>query len=73
MGEFMEILQNFGFPVACVAVLFIMLYTEMKARRESDEKWAALTAECKAAVESCRAAVESLKMMVQHLHGVTND
>ena len=38
MEGFIEILQNFGFPIACVIALFCMLQSEQKSHREESAK-----------------------------------
>lgn len=34
MEEFVTLIQNFGFPIACTVALFIMLRNETKTHRE---------------------------------------
>lgn len=45
--DFLEIMKNFGFPIACVIALFIMLQNEQKAHREESEKMSATITELK--------------------------
>ena len=53
--------QELGFPIACVAVLFLLLYREMQDRRERDTKFTAL-------LERNTAAITSLETLVKNLH-----
>lgn len=45
--DFLEIMKDFGFPIACVIALFIMLQNEQKAHREESEKMSATITELK--------------------------
>lgn len=45
--DFLEIIKDFGFPIACVIALFIMLQNEQKAHREESEKMSATITELK--------------------------
>lgn len=36
--EIVELIQNFGFPVACCIAMFVMLHNEEKAHKEETEK-----------------------------------
>lgn len=38
MQDFLTIIQNVGFPIACVIALFIMLQNEQKAHKSETEK-----------------------------------
>ena len=38
MDTFLAIIKDFGFPVACVIALFVMLQNEHKSHREEMEK-----------------------------------
>ena len=38
MDTFLSIIKDFGFPVACVIALFVMLQNEQKSHREEMEK-----------------------------------
>lgn len=38
MDTFLAIIKDFGFPVACVIALFVMLQNEQKSHREEMEK-----------------------------------
>ena len=45
--DFLEIIKDFGFPIACVIALFVMLQNEQKAHREESEKMSATITELK--------------------------
>lgn len=45
--DFLEIVKDFGFPIACVIALFVMLQNEQKAHREESEKMSATITELK--------------------------
>lgn len=47
MDVFVSILQNFGFPVACVIALFCMLQNEQKAHKEEADKLTEAVSELK--------------------------
>ena len=38
MENFVTIVQNFGFPIACVIALFLMLQNEQKSHKEETAK-----------------------------------
>jgi len=38
MDTFITIIKDFGFPVACVIALFLMLQNEQKAHKEETDK-----------------------------------
>lgn len=38
MENFVTIIQNFGFPIACVIALFLMLQNEQKSHKEETAK-----------------------------------
>lgn len=38
MENIITLIQNFGFPIACCIVMFVMLYNEQKAHKEETEK-----------------------------------
>ena len=39
MQDFITIVQNFGFPIACVVALFIMLHNEQNQHKEESQKF----------------------------------
>lgn len=39
MEEFVTLIQNFGFPIACTVALFIMLKNEQKEHKEEMQKF----------------------------------
>jgi len=47
MDVFLSLLKDFGFPVACVIALFIMLQNEQKAHKEESEKMTEAVTELK--------------------------
>ena len=47
MQDFVTIIQNFGFPIACVIALFVLLQNEQKAHREETEKLTSTLTELK--------------------------
>lgn len=56
-----KFVQELGFPIACVAVLFMLLYREMQERRERETKFTEL-------LERNTAAINSLETLVKNLH-----
>ena len=38
MTDFVSIIKDFGFPIACVIALFLMLMNEQKSHKEETEK-----------------------------------
>lgn len=56
-----KIVQDLGFPVACVVSLFWLLYREMQDRKNRDVKFAEL-------LERNTAAITSLEALVKSLH-----
>lgn len=38
MENVITLIQNFGFPIACCIVMFVMLHNEQKAHKEETEK-----------------------------------
>lgn len=57
-----EAVQQLGFPIACVGVLFWLLYSEMADRRKRDAETAKVLAEN-------TAAINSIRLVIEHLHG----
>ena len=57
--------QELGFPIACVAVLFMLLYREMQDRHDRDTKFTEL-------LERNTAAINSLEALVRNLHAEDN-
>lgn len=47
MDVFLSLLKDFGFPVACVIALFVMLQNEQKAHKEESEKMTEAVTELK--------------------------
>lgn len=56
-----KFVQELGFPIACVAVLFVLLYREMQDRHDRDTKFTEL-------LERNTAAINSLESLVKNLH-----
>lgn len=57
-----EIVQQLGFPIACVVTLFYLLYSEMQDRKRRDSETSKLLAEN-------TAAINSIRQLIEHLHG----
>lgn len=55
-------IQQLGFPVACVVVLFWLLYKNMEYQKAHDVETARLISEN-------TAAINSMKQLINHLHG----
>lgn len=47
MENVITLIQNFGFPIACCIVMFIMLHNEQKLHKEETEKLSATMTELK--------------------------
>lgn len=47
MDVFLSLLKDFGFPVACVIALFVMLQNEQKSHKEESEKMTEAVTELK--------------------------
>lgn len=65
-------IQNVGFPVACCAVLFYLLYQEMQQRQKEAQERAERDAEFSRIIAENTAATNSLKELVRSLHGGAN-
>lgn len=62
-----NVVQQLGFPIACVISLFYLLYNEMQDRKRRDSETSKLLAEN-------TAAINSIKELIEHLHrGEIND
>lgn len=61
-----DAVKELGFPIACVVALFYLLYRQQQEQAEQNEKWAALIAEC-------TAAINSVKQLISTLHGGGNN
>lgn len=61
-GVIVEIVQQLGFPIACVVTLFYLLYNEMQDRKRRDSETSKLLAEN-------TAAINSIRQLIEHLHG----
>lgn len=54
-------IQQLGFPIVCVAVLFFLLYKNMEYQKNHDAETARLISEN-------TAAINSMKELINHLH-----
>lgn len=61
VDKIIAVVQDLGFPVACVIALFWLLYKEMQDRKNRDVKFTEL-------IERNTAAISSLESLVKSLH-----
>ena len=62
-------IQNVGFPITCCAVLFYLLYQEMRQRQKEAQERAKRDADFTRVIAENTAATNSLKELVKALHG----
>lgn len=47
MEEFITLIKDFGFPIACCVAMFIMLHNEQKSHKEESEKFSSTITDLK--------------------------